>query len=230
MRNTTIPERGPYKAFLRGLEYKATRQDIGDFFADQGIHVKDVSIIMRDDQPSGSAIMEVDSAEDLEKTLALHNTTLFRRQLSIDVSTSREKNRGFGGNRDRGDRNGPSRDRDRDGAFSSFSRRDRDGPRDELPRERAPEAESAPKERPRLQLAPRTKTAEAAAEAAAPVDDSRPKASLFGGGRSREDVLREREAAQAAAKAAAAAAAPAPAAAPAAAPKKEDRPETAAAK
>ncbi|KAI9561475.1 hypothetical protein GHT06_012433 [Daphnia sinensis] len=180
-----LPEEPPYTAYVGNLPDGTVQGDLENMF--ENLTVKNVRMV-RDretDRFKGFCYVEFDSQKDLIHALDLDGVLCEGKTLRVDIAEGRKNdNRGDGSY---GDRRGAG-DRGGDRGYSNFGSRprrdsDRKAPTEEF---REPNAEEAAA-RPRLNLLPRSVGAPPAA--LAPTSQT---ASIFGGARPREEVLKSR--------------------------------------
>lgn len=155
-----------------------------------GFELKEVEMNMRDGRPAGFCHIEVNSLQDLKDVLEANGVNFQGRQLKVDVAGAQRKRNNFGGGAGGGD-DGPQREvpdfRSRSGPPQQRRQqqqhrggREERGPREDR-REQAPQEKAAPRERKKLNLAARTVPTTAPSSGAG--------ASIFGGGRTREETI-----------------------------------------
>ncbi|KAE9038706.1 hypothetical protein PR001_g5411 [Phytophthora rubi] len=151
-----VPDVGPWKLFVGNLSFRLTEDDVAEFIGPQSI--KDIRF-PRDfeNRPKGFAYVEFYEREQLVEALKLDGDNLDGRQIKMDVALDRErerKPRDNGFPEKRGDR--PTGDRYR-------------------------ESNSAPRERQRLSLLPRSTSSEMK-------DSDAHKPSIFGDAKPRDEA------------------------------------------
>ncbi|ETW05716.1 hypothetical protein, variant [Aphanomyces invadans] len=191
-----VPDVGPFKSYVGNLPYAVHPDDLVDLFA--GCNIQDIRLPQdHSGRPKGFAYVEFGDRESLMRALELDGETLNQRTIRVDVAGDRKGGRndnGFFHKRDGGDRYGGDRyqreDRygrdDRgpqrsDGHWGADRRRENRGDR-RAPRDDIDHQPTAPAERPKLTLKPRTKSKEDVVEGGA-----RP-ANVFGDAKPRDET------------------------------------------
>jgi len=151
-----LPEEGPFKIIIRGLDKSVTRDDLGYFFWDRECQVKDVDFPVKNERHAG--IVEFKDVDSLRSAMGLNRAVFKGREVSIDLCTGKEgrqANQGGGGNRSGGSKGGGGgRGRGRSGGIDH----DHGGGGGHFRAEREPPSRAEfGSERPRLQLQPRSK-------------------------------------------------------------------------
>lgn len=190
-RNTKVPDRPPYVAYISNLNYNVTRDMLGDFFHGGGCAVTDVKIMtQKDGQSKGCALVNFRDRESLEKALTAHDAVLEKRPLFVNVSeknNNMRKPKDYNGDsfRDRRDRD---RDRDRAPRNDRDRNRNKQDTRDGSQKDRrgapplpSPSSSDAPAVRKKIELKPREKPLETIGER---VNNSK----IFGEGRARDEL------------------------------------------
>eukprot|EP00117_Sycon_ciliatum_P003574 scpid90730/ scgid1709/ Polyadenylate-binding protein, cytoplasmic and nuclear; Polyadenylate tail-binding protein len=97
MPEVPLPEEGPFRLFLRNLNYDATDQDMRSFFGD--IEVVDVHLPKNEFGLSrGFGFVEVATREDAQKCLDdLDGKDMLGRNIHVRVAAARAQTRGGGG-------------------------------------------------------------------------------------------------------------------------------------
>eukprot|EP00933_Yihiella_yeosuensis_P044644 TRINITY_DN39902_c0_g1_i1.p1 TRINITY_DN39902_c0_g1~~TRINITY_DN39902_c0_g1_i1.p1 ORF type:complete len:802 (-),score=214.90 TRINITY_DN39902_c0_g1_i1:294-2699(-) len=175
-----LPEEGPFKVIIRGLDKTVNRRDLGYFFWDRDCQVKEVEFPIKSERHAG--MVEFENQESLRNSLGLNGAVFKGREVNIAMPTKddgkeRGGNRGGGG----GGKGGGKRDRgyERDRGDDD----DRRGGRDRM--DRAPPSRSEfGSERPKMNLAPRSRPLPG--EPGYREEESR-NSSIFGGGSNRDD-------------------------------------------
>lgn len=133
-----IPDEPPFTAYVGNVPYEAQQQDIADFF--EGLEVKDIRIVFdRETRRSkGFAYVEFEDQDALKKAVSMAGSDWSGRSVRVDVAERKQQ---------QPDRRGGDRDNRRggDGFFGSNRYQNTARDRDEAPRERQ-----------KLNLAPRT--------------------------------------------------------------------------
>lgn len=194
-----------FSGFMSGIKFTVRENELDRYLRDNGCNVKSINYHSdREGRFSGNAVIDFVDEQSMRAFLALNDQTWNGIKLHTKPNSApRREDRGGRGGR-RGDRNdrdfgGRRGDRDRgdrgdrgDHRGDRGDRGDRDrserGPADREARphrERKEGEEEAPKERPKIALAPRT----------LPVGDNRPDnySSIFGGGRPHDELEYERK-------------------------------------
>ncbi|OQR92070.1 hypothetical protein ACHHYP_04110 [Achlya hypogyna] len=158
-----VPDRPPFKSYVGNLPYQMNEDDLADFF--KGLNVIDVHIPQdyQTGRPKGFAYVEFGDRESLVQALTADGDLIDKRPIRIDVAGEKK------GGRDTFGKRGGDRGYDR-----GYGQRDGG---DRYQRDERPRAAEAPKERPKLALAPRTKSSEekAAAQRASIFGDAKPR-------------------------------------------------------
>lgn len=202
--------------FVMGIKYSANRNELEDFLWENGVQTTFIDFVKQSDGKfAGKAKVEFASEESYENFLNLNGASFQGKEILTKEWESRssggrpEGGRGGrgGGDRDRDDRRGGypggrGGDRDRDSNYRGHERREPRPDTREFPGRRTHNAEEAtgadkateaPKERPRLVLAPRTKPVEEIGKPAVRAAD------IFGGGKAHDEFEYEQERKKAAA-------------------------------
>ncbi|CAL1148396.1 unnamed protein product [Cladocopium goreaui] len=146
-----LPEEGPYKVIVRGLDKSVTQRDLGYFFWDRDCECEGVMYPLKNERHAGT--VEFKDQESLRKALGLNSAVFKGREITVSIMT-KEDNKpeparrlgssggapGAGGG---GKGMGKSRGDDR-----GMGRREDRGP---------PSRAEFGSERPRLELKPRSK-------------------------------------------------------------------------
>ncbi|KAK2703474.1 hypothetical protein QYM36_018068, partial [Artemia franciscana] len=200
-----IPRNGPYCARVANLPYDIDEPDIDHFF--KGLKIKNIKMPRDGNRIKGYAFVEFEDKLQLIEALGNNDLLIKNRKIKVELNLNEDRNRNRGPQRDfesQEDRTvgdwrsaraelpppPPGRDyRDRDRGYGKFEdkgfggRRNFGGGSFER-REREPEVV---KERPRLQLAPRTKPVE---KELAP-SPTAATSSIFGGAKPVDTLKRE---------------------------------------
>jgi 8-oxo-dGTP pyrophosphatase MutT (NUDIX family) len=151
----SLPEEGPFKVMIRGLDKSVTLDDLGYFFWDRECQVKDVDFPVRNERHAG--IVEFKDVDSLRSAMGLNRAVFKGREISIDLCTGkegREAKQSGGGNRSGGGKGGGGRGKGRSDRID----RDGGGGGGHFRAEREPPSRAEfGSERPRLQLQPRSK-------------------------------------------------------------------------
>lgn len=107
----------PYVIEVTNLNYKATRDEIGHFFANGGCHV----LVVQPGPQEGTATVEFKDESSLVNSRGAHNTSFLGRDIRIRVVNN---NRRGGDRGNRGDRQSPR------GGRGDDRNRDQRGPKD----------------------------------------------------------------------------------------------------
>ena len=108
-----VPDRPPFKAFLRNLAFSATKDDIGKFFHANEVSVTDVRVLTNSDgRASGNAMATMADRRSLVKALELGGMDLCGRRFEIRVDLKAGGGGGGGSFRNNGSGGSGSRDRD----------------------------------------------------------------------------------------------------------------------
>lgn len=149
-----LPEEGPWKVHIRGLDKSVTRDDLGYFFWDRECQVKDVDYPMRNERHAG--VVEFKDVESLRAALGLNRAVFKGREVSIELPSGKEERGGAGGGSKSGRGGGGGRGRGRSGGGGGGGDRG-DGPERTHRAEREPPSRAEfGSERPKLVLKPRS--------------------------------------------------------------------------
>jgi len=89
----TIPDGGPFKAYVGNLSYDATEDSLADLFSK--LNVKTIDLVEDQGRKKGFGYVEFGDKRSLIEALELSGEHLFGRPLKIDLATSRDRDRGF---------------------------------------------------------------------------------------------------------------------------------------
>eukprot|EP00462_Mataza_sp_D1_P002219 CAMPEP_0175101980 /NCGR_PEP_ID=MMETSP0086_2-20121207/8151_1 /TAXON_ID=136419 /ORGANISM="Unknown Unknown, Strain D1" /LENGTH=476 /DNA_ID=CAMNT_0016376677 /DNA_START=40 /DNA_END=1470 /DNA_ORIENTATION=- len=197
-----LPNEPPFTAFVGNLDFRATEDDVADFF--HMCKIDDIRLPRRDGQSRGYCHVEFVDKESLEIAMEAHGVSWKGRQLRVDLVREKRRDDRRGGF---GSRGGPPSRSDEADVWTRGKaperparqndrgdRGDRRGPRSygtgNPIRDKELEEQNKPKERKKLNLAPRSVEVKDASSPSAAA--SSPKADPFGGAKPRELVLADR--------------------------------------
>jgi len=154
-----LPDEPPFQCRCRGLDRSVTRDDIGYFFWDRNCQVRDVMYPLKSERHAG--MIEFDNQESLRRALSLQGAIFKGRELNLEIAGKNDDKRVD----PTPERRGGDRDRDRPGKGGGRGAGGRGlaagggGGRGYSNRE-PPSREEFGSERPKLQLKPRSVTAD----------------------------------------------------------------------
>jgi translation initiation factor 4B len=115
LNDDTIPTVAPFIAFISNLPYEVNEDEIEEFFAEENIVIKTLSL-PRDDNASGRlkgfGNIEFECREDLIDALSISNPTIRNRRIRINLPTEQDGKSGGGRNRNYDNYNKSSGDND----------------------------------------------------------------------------------------------------------------------
>jgi len=181
-----FPETAPFIAFVGNLVYDVNSGELANFFEDKGCRVArdgvKLMINKENNKPKGKGYVEFEDIKSLQRAVSLSGEVFLGRDIRVDVAERKEDRprRDFG--RDRRDR-GYGRDR------PAYNNRDRSPQRDRSPSRGEEDQEK--RERPKINLLPRT----APAESGSPETQRTAKANPFGDAKPRDEnaILKKKE-------------------------------------
>jgi len=144
-----IPDNPPYTAFVGNLAFNIYKDEVEDFFANNGCQVISVKLLINkeNNKPKGRGYVEFANQDSLKQALTLNGKILLEREIRIDVAEQKPEE-----NRPKRDFVSRTNSRDRPRNY-----RDRSPQRErEFVREHADSEDSEAKPRPKLNLLPRT--------------------------------------------------------------------------